>query len=56
MARAFSVIKYLSVVQKIPEKDLAAVGHGEYRPLVPNTTAENRAKNRRVEIHIKWEN
>jgi chemotaxis protein MotB len=56
MARAFSVIKYLSNVQNIPEKDLAAVGHGEYRPLVPNTSPENQAKNRRVEMHIKWQN
>jgi chemotaxis protein MotB len=27
-------------------------GYSSYRPIVPNTTAENRAKNRRVEIII----
>ncbi|HHJ53665.1 MAG TPA: flagellar motor protein MotB, partial [Caldithrix abyssi] len=31
-----------------------AVGHGEFRPLVPNNSPENRAKNRRVEIFVKW--
>jgi hypothetical protein len=31
------------------------VGHGQYRPLVPNDTPENRARNRRVEIRIRGE-
>jgi len=56
MARAFNVVKYFSNEAKIPEPNLAAVGHGEFRPLVPNNSAANRSKNRRVEIHIKWEN
>ncbi len=30
----------------------SAAGYGEYRPLVPNTTPENRQKNRRVEIVV----
>lgn len=54
-ARAMSVIRYLNKVQKIPMKYMAAVGHGEYRPIVPNNSRSNRAKNRRVEIFIKWE-
>lgn len=54
-ARAMSVIRYLNQVQKIPMKKMAAVGHGEHRPMVPNTSRSNRAKNRRVEIFIKWE-
>lgn len=54
-ARALSVVKYFMNVENIPEKYLAAVGHGEHRPLVPNDTNENRARNRRVEIFIKWE-
>jgi chemotaxis protein MotB len=29
-----------------------ASGYASFRPLVPNITAENRAKNRRVEIII----
>jgi len=54
MARAFSVVKYFSDVKNVAPQNLAAVGHGEFRPLVPNDSASNRAKNRRVEIHIKW--
>jgi chemotaxis protein MotB len=38
-------------------KNLSAVGYADSRPLVPNDTVENRAKNRRVEIVVlekKW--
>ncbi len=34
-------------------KLLAARGYGPYRPLVPNTSPQNREKNRRVEFVIK---
>jgi chemotaxis protein MotB len=34
-----------------PEK-VSVVGYSEYRPLVPNTSAENRTRNRRVDIVI----
>lgn len=34
-----------------PEK-FSAKGYGEYKPIVPNTNEENRAKNRRVEVLI----
>lgn len=54
-SRAMSVIRYLHEVEGIDAAKLAAVGHGEYRPIAPNDTYENRAKNRRVEIFIKWE-
>ncbi|MHB2147775.1 OmpA/MotB family protein [Calditrichota bacterium LG25] len=54
-ARALSVVRYLHYVEGIDAARLAAVGYGEYRPLVPNTTPENRAKNRRVEIYIKFD-
>jgi chemotaxis protein MotB len=53
-ARALRVLKYFYQVQHLDPKKLAAVGHGEHRPLVPNTSPENKAKNRRVEISIKW--
>lgn len=34
-----------------PEK-FSAKGYGEYKPIVPNTSRKNRAKNRRVEVLI----
>jgi len=50
-ARAISVVKYLE--EKGMDKQLlSAVGYGEYRPLFPNDTPEQRARNRRVEIVI----
>ena len=52
-ARAMSVIRYFHDVERIPAKKLAAKGHGEHRPLVPNSNARARARNRRVEIFIK---
>ncbi len=54
-ARALSVVRYLHYVEGIDASRLAAVGYGEYRPLVPNTTPKNRAKNRRVEIYIRFD-
>jgi parallel beta-helix repeat protein len=47
--RAKSVVSYL-VMRGISEDRLVARGYGESKPLVPNTTAEGRAKNRRVEV------
>jgi len=51
-ARAFSVIRYFIEEENILPERLSAVGYGEYRPLYPNDTEENRAKNRRIEINI----
>ena len=51
-ARAFSVIRYFVEEENITPERLSAVGYGEYRPLYPNDTEENRAKNRRIEINI----
>ncbi|MCS7215882.1 MAG: OmpA family protein [Thermodesulfovibrio sp.] len=50
-ARAFSVRDYL-IKQGIDERRISCVGYGEYRPVAPNDTEENRAKNRRIEIKI----
>jgi len=51
-ARASSVIRYLMDNFDIDEDRLALAGYGEMRPAAPNDTAENMAKNRRVEIVI----
>ena len=51
-ARALSVVKYFAFKKNFDPGRFAAVGYGEYRPLKPNTSVENRAANRRVEIYV----
>lgn len=51
-ARAVSVAHALMEEGKIEENRFEIVGYGDTRPLVPNTTDENRSKNRRVDIII----
>lgn len=51
-ARAFSVIKYFIEEGKMEPSKFSAFGYGEFMPLVPNDTRENRAMNRRIEINI----
>lgn len=36
----------------LPPDKMASVGYGEYRPIAPNDTIQNKAKNRRVVISI----
>jgi chemotaxis protein MotB len=50
--RANEVLKYLVQKNKIKPEKISAVGFGEYRPIVPNTSEENKSKNRRVDIVI----
>jgi chemotaxis protein MotB len=50
-ARAVAVVKYL-VAGGIDATRLAAAGYGEFRPVAPNDTRANRAKNRRAELLI----
>ena len=52
-ARALSVVRLLEQ-RGVPPDQLAAVGHGEYVPLESNATAAGRARNRRVELYIRW--
>jgi len=54
--RASSVIAYLINQYQLPPELLSASGYSEYRPVAPNDTPENRAKNRRVEFVILDEN
>ncbi|MCR2807844.1 flagellar motor protein MotB [Paenibacillus soyae] len=48
-------IRFLDIMLENKSLDptrFSAVGYGEYHPLVENTTAANKAKNRRVEVSI----
>lgn len=49
--RANSVVRYLSD-KGIAQERLQSVGYGESSPLVPNTSAQNRAKNRRIAFKV----
>lgn len=51
-ARASSVIRHLIYENDFAHDRFSAVGYADTRPLVPNTSAENWSKNRRVEIVI----
>lgn len=51
-ARASSVIRYLVVNQSLEPERFLAIGYGETRPVVPNTTADNLQQNRRIVIVI----
>lgn len=49
--RATSIVRVLEDLG-VPSKQLVAAGRGEYVPLVPNDSAENRATNRRTRILV----
>ncbi len=50
--RGLAVMDYLKA-NGIPESQITLRFHGERYPLVPNTNPANRAKNRRVNIHLE---
>ena len=50
--RATNVVMYIQQHSDVPPSCLVSEGFGEWRPVAPNDTAENRAKNRRVEMII----
>jgi chemotaxis protein MotB len=51
-SRATSVVHELLAPGVIPADRFVLEGYADTKPLVPNDTAENRAKNRRVEIIV----
>lgn len=51
-ARAVMVVRVLSELYGVPANHLAAVGLADTRPVTANSDAEQRAKNRRVEVVI----
>jgi chemotaxis protein MotB len=51
-ARASAVVAFLVESAAFDPARLSAAGYGEYHPRVANDTAENRARNRRIDIVI----
>ena len=49
-ARATTVLHFLQDQADISGERLSAVGYGEYHPIATNSTADGRAKNRRIQI------
>ena len=55
LARASRVARFLIEDTGMPALQFVVSGFGHYRPVQPNTTEENRTKNRRVEIILSKE-
>lgn len=54
--RAANVTGYLQQKNLVSPDKLVSVGYGQFRPVAPFDTEENRSKNRRVEIIITKNN
>ena len=52
MARAQSVMDYITNKMRIPDYRITAIGYGDARPISNNKAAEGRAKNRRIDLII----
>jgi chemotaxis protein MotB len=50
--RGTEVVRYFIERGGVPPQRISATGYSEYRPLVDNDTAANRALNRRIEIIV----
>ena len=51
-ARASSVARFIIQKMRFNAKFVVVSGYGEHRPMKPNTTDDNRAANRRVEVKV----
>jgi len=54
--RAAKVVRYLTEERGLDPRKFVAVGFGEYQPVLPNTSPENQAQNRRVVLVITTQN
>jgi chemotaxis protein MotB len=52
VARALTVAYYLIQRHGLTQERVSVVGYSEFKPLAPNDNAENRSRNRRVDIVI----
>jgi chemotaxis protein MotB len=50
--RAIAAVRYLSEKAGVDSRRLGAVGYGEFHPIADNSTAEGRAKNRRIALVV----
>jgi chemotaxis protein MotB len=50
--RAVNVSKYMIESVGVVPEQISVAAYGQYRPMVPNTSRENQARNRRVDIVI----
>lgn len=51
-ARSIAVTRYMIEKHGMDPRRMSSLGYGEFRPLYPNTSEDNRAKNRRVDIVV----
>ena len=51
--RALAVMRFYNKGQLFSLDRMSAIGYGQTRPLVPNTSLENKAKNRRVDFILR---
>jgi len=51
-ARASAVVAYMIEHDRIDPARLSAAGYGEYHPKVPNSSPQNRARNRRIDLVV----
>ena len=52
--RAINILRFLVDEVGVNPRTILAIGRGQYQPIAPNDTPENRAKNRRVEIYLNY--
>ncbi len=50
VARAVTVVRFLSEHAKVPSGRMVAAGYGQFHPIASNANPQGRARNRRIEI------